>query len=79
MPSSCKSRNLSAVKPTINFYDSVFKENAPPGLNLITVFSKKKIPPWPRIQERLELFPGLSNGVQNVIFHIRCSFKIIIQ
>jgi hypothetical protein len=28
MPNSCKSQNLSAVKPT-KFYDSVFKENAP--------------------------------------------------
>jgi hypothetical protein len=28
MHNSCKSQNLSAVKPT-KFYDSVFKENAP--------------------------------------------------
>jgi hypothetical protein len=62
MPNSCKSQNLSAVKPT-KFYDSVFKENAPPGLNLITVFSKKIFPSWPRIQERLELFPGLETDV----------------
>ena len=27
--------------------------------NLITLFSKKIFSPWPRIQERLELFPGL--------------------
>jgi hypothetical protein len=49
MPNSCKSQNLSAVKPT-KFYDSVFRENAPlPCLNLIT---KKIFPPWPRIYPR---------------------------
>ena len=45
MPNSCKSQNLSAVKPT-KFYDSGFKENVP-GLNFITVFSieRKYLPP----------------------------------
>jgi hypothetical protein len=33
-----------------------------PSLNLITVFSKKIFAPWPSIQERLELFPGLELG-----------------
>ena len=61
MPNSCKSQNFSAVKPT-KFYDSVFKENSPPPLPEFdnTVF-KENISPWPRIQERLELFPGLVN------------------
>jgi hypothetical protein len=44
MPNSCKSENL--IKLT-KFYDSVFKENIarPSGLNLMTVFSKKILPP----------------------------------
>jgi hypothetical protein len=45
MPNSCKSQNLSAVKPT-KFYDSVFKENAPP---LPKFDNKENISPWPRI------------------------------
>jgi hypothetical protein len=39
---------------------TVFSKKMPPWPQfVITVFSKKIFPPWPRIQERLELFPGL--------------------
>jgi hypothetical protein len=44
MPNSCKSQNLSAVKPT-KFYDSAFKENAPPRPKFDNSVFKENIPP----------------------------------
>ena len=44
MPNSCKSQNFSAVKPT-KFYDSVFKENAPPPPEFDNSVFKENISP----------------------------------
>jgi hypothetical protein len=62
MPNSCKSHNLSAVKPT-KFYDTIFKENIPLQPKCDDSVFKENISPRPGIQERVELFPGLVNVI----------------
>ena len=44
--------------------------------NLITLFSKKIFSPWPRIQEKLELFPGLFITNTNKVYIKRVTVSL---
>jgi hypothetical protein len=42
---------------------TVFSKKMPPLPKFDNSVFKENISPWPRIQERLELFPGLVDGL----------------